>query len=405
MDPSDVRSVVEATWRQESARVVASVARLVGDVGLAEELTQDVVVTALQPWPSAGVPDNPGGWLMHAARQRAIDHIRRQDRLAQKLPLLLDEPPPPDPEPDELSDDVLRLIFTACHPDLSTEARVALTLRVVGGLTTVEIARAFLVPESTVAQRIVRAKRALAGKPFEIPAPSERAQRLASVLEVVYLIFNEGYTATGGPEWFRPPLCTEALRLGRLLADLAPDEPEVHGLLALMELQSSRLPARLDADGEPVPLLEQDRSLWDRSAIARGFSSLLRAGALPEQPYVLQAAIAACHAAAPSADATDWVQIVTLYEALERLTPTPVVRLNHAVAVSWAYGPTNGLRLVDTLLNLPELRDYHLLPAVRGDLLAKLGRLDEARTEFLRAADLTENERERAFLLRRADSP
>ena len=404
MVPSDVREIVEATWRQESARVVASVARLVHDVGLAEELTQDVVVSALRRWPSTGVPDNPGGWLMHAARQRAIDHIRRQDRLAQKLPLLLDEPPPPDLEPDELPDDVLRLIFTACHPDLSTEARVALTLRVVGGLTTVEIARAFLVPESTVAQRIVRAKRALAGKPFEIPAPSERAQRLASVLEVVYLIFNEGYTATGGPEWFRPPLCMEALRLGRLLADLAPDEPEVHGLLALMELQSSRLPARLDADGEPVPLLEQDRSAWDGSAIARGFEALLRAGALPEQPYVLQAAIAACHAAAPSADATDWVQIVTLYEALERLTPTPVVRLNHAVAVSWAYGPANGLALVDTLLNLPELRDYHLLPAVRGDLLAKLGRLDEARTEFRRAADLTSNERERAFLLRRADS-
>ena len=292
MDPSDVRAVVEATWRQESARVVASVARLVGDVGLAEELTQDVVVTALQRWPSAGVPDNPGGWLMHVARQHAIDHIRRQDRLAQKLPLLVTEPPPEPLDDEGLPDDVLRLIFTACHPALSTEARVAMTLRVVGGLTTVEIARAFLVPESTVAQRIVRAKRALAGKPFEIPAAASRAERLASVLEVVYLIFNEGYTATGGPEWFRPPLCTEALRLGRLLADLAPDEPEVHGLLALMELQSSRLPARLNADGEPVPLLEQDRSHWDGSAIARGFEALMQAGALPDQPYVLQAAIA-----------------------------------------------------------------------------------------------------------------
>ena len=404
MDPSDVQAVVEATWRQEAARIVASVARLVRDVGLAEELTQDVVVTALQRWPSAGVPDNPGGWLMHAARQHAIDHLRRQDRLARKLPLLVDEPPPSEPDDEGLPDDILRLIFTACHPALSTEAQVALTLRVVGGLTTVEIARAFLVPESTVAQRIVRAKRTLAEKqiPFETPDEAERPQRLASVLDVVYLIFNEGYTATGGPDWFRPPLCTEALRLGRLLADIAPDEPEVHGLLALMELQSSRLAARLDANGEPVPLLEQDRGRWDRGAIARGFEALMRAGQ-SLQPYVLQAAIAACHAGAHSPEETDWVQIVTLYEALELVTPTPVVRLNHAVAVSWAYGPANGLALVDTLLDVDELRAYHLLPAVRGDLLVKLGRSDEARTEFLRAADLTANERESAFLRRRAE--
>jgi RNA polymerase sigma factor (sigma-70 family) len=407
---AEARLAVEAVWRQESARIIAGVARLVRDVGLAEELAQDALVSALERWPATGVPDNPGAWLMHTARQHAIDWLRRHDRLQQKVTQLgheaLQQQPFEDPDlaalldEDGLPDDVLRLVFVACHPELPTEARVALTLRVIGGLTTVEIARAFLVPEATMAQRIVRAKRTLADKqvPFEVPPPAERPARLASVLEVVYLIFNEGYAATAGEDWFRPTLCEDGLRLGRMLADLAPTEPEVHGLVALMEIQASRLRARLNQDGDPIPLLEQDRDRWDQDLIRRGFEALLRAQALPNSlgPYVLQAAIAASHARAQTAASTDWAQIVTLYESLERLTPTPVVRLNHAVAVAMAYGPANGLRLVDKVAAEPVLRDYHRLPAVRGDLLAKLGRLDEARVEFERGAALTQNMRERA---------
>ena len=406
---------IEAAFRIESARLIASLARLVRDVGLAEDLAQDALVAALEHWPASGVPDNPGAWLMAAATHRAIDRLRRDKRLLRKheelgreleahretvvaqLEAALD---------DEIGDDLLRLMFVACHPLLSTEARTALTLRLLGGLTTDEIARAFLVPEPTVAQRIVRAKRTLseARVPFEVPRGAERAARLASVLEVIYLVFNEGYAASSGEEWMRPALCEEALRLGRILAELASGESEVHGLVALLELQASRLRARRGPEGEPVLLLDQDRSRWDMVLVRRGLAALERAEALGRAggPYTLQAAIAACHARAKTAEETDWPRIAALYGALAELAPSPVVELNRAVAVGMAEGPAAGLALVDTLLEEPSLESYHLLPAVRGDLLAKLGRADEARAEFERAASLTRNARERALLHERA---
>jgi predicted RNA polymerase sigma factor len=413
----DPRAAVEAVWRLESARIVAGLAGLVRDLGLAEELAQDALVAALEEWPQAGVPPNPGAWLMLTAKHRAIDRLRRDDTLARKVAELglarqrdaaIGGPADFDAviDQDGLKDDLLRLIFVSCHPVLPAEARVALTLRILGGLTTGEIARAFLVPEPAVAQRIVRAKRTLAARkvPFEVPPSAERAGRLASVLEVVYLIFNEGYTATAGDDWMRPALCHEALRLGRILAELAPAEPEVHGLVALMEIQSSRAAARLGPGGEPVPILEQNRSRWDQLLIRRGFAALLRAQRLgrPLGPYVLQAAIAACHARARSAEQTDWARIASLYQALSRLTPTPVVELNRAVAVAMASGPADGLAIIDAIAADPALRDYHLLPTVRGDLLARLGRHDEARAEFRHAATLASNARERALLERRA---
>jgi RNA polymerase sigma factor (sigma-70 family) len=417
-----VPAAIEAVWRLESARIIAALARLTRDVGLAEDAAHDALVAALQEWPTAGTPENPAGWLMLTAKHRAIDRLRRDDRLTERvrelghrareeqrlaafagvaeLEAIVDD--------DPLSDDLLRLIFVACHPVLPMSSRVALTLRLLGGLTTEEIARAYLVPDATVAQRIVRAKRTLADKhiPFEIPPPSERAERLSSVLEVVYLIFNEGYSATTGDEWLRPELCWEGLRLGRILAELAPTEPEVHGLVALMEIQASRIRARVDADGEPIPLLEQNRGRWDQLLIQRGFAALLRARDLgrPPGPYVLQAAIATCHARARSAEETDWGQIATLYEMLSRLAPSPVVELNRAVAVGMAYGPAAGLRLVDELGEQSALASYHRLPTVRGDLLVRLGRMREARAEFARAARLCTNARERAVLLRRARS-
>jgi RNA polymerase sigma factor (sigma-70 family) len=418
----DSRAAVEAVWRLESARIVAGLARLVRDVGLAEELAQDALVEALEKWPASGIPANPGAWLMIAAKHRAIDRLRRDDRLASRIAELGHEAHDRQRaavfegladfdaviDDDGLKDDLLRLIFTACHPALSTESRVALTLRALGGLTTEEIARAFLVPEPTVAQRIVRAKRTLADNkiPFEIPPPAQRAARLVSVLEVIYLIFNEGYTATIGDDWMRPELCYEALRLGRILAELAPTEPEVHGLAALMEIQASRIPARVNASGEPVPLLEQNRGRWDQLLIHRGFAALLRAERIgrPVGAYVLQAAIAACHAQARRAEDTDWAGIASLYQTLCRLTPTPVVQLNRAVAVAMAEGPARGLGIVDMLATEPAMRDYHLMPTVRADLLARLGRTDEARAEYERAASLARNTRERALLLRRADA-
>jgi RNA polymerase sigma factor (sigma-70 family) len=412
---SDPHRAIDAVWRIESARLIAGLARIVGDVGQAEDLAQDALVAALEQWPRSGVPDNPGAWLMAAAKHRAIDLLRRGkmlDRKHQQLGHELEarqEMAVPDLDAamdDDIGDDLLRLIFTACHPVLSTEGRVALTLRLLGGLTTAEIARAFLVPEATVAQRIVRAKRSLAEArvPFEVPRGSERVARLTSVLEVIYLVFNEGYAATAGQDWMRPALCEDALRLGRILAELAQQEPEVHGLVALMEIQASRSKARVGVSGEPILLLDQNRGLWDRLLINRGFAALERAEQLGGGlgPYGLQAAIAACHARARTADETDWGRIVALYDALAQLTPSPVVELNRAVAVGMAFGPAAGLELVDGLMSEPTLKAYHLLPSVRGDLLVKLGRFTEARTEFERAASLTRNERERALLFDRA---
>ena len=407
---------VEAVWRLESARIIAGLAGLVRDVGLAEELAQDALVAALEQWPAEGIPANPGAWLMLTAKHRAIDRIRRNERLGRKLALLGRElettqdgaPPEFDDALDEgkIDDDLLRLMFIACHPVLSTEARIALTLRLLGGLTTEEIARGFLAAEPTIAKRIVRAKRTLASRqvPFEVPPPAERPARLASVLEVLYLVFNEGYSAMAGDDWMRPALCTEALRLGRVLAGLMPAEPEVHGLIALMEIQASRIPARLTPAGLPVPLLEQNRGRWDQLLIRRGFTALLRAERRggPPGPYVLQAAIAACHARAHTATDTDWEQIATLYQALAALAPSPVVELNRAVAVAMTDGPGRGLEIVDGLAAEPALASYHHLPSVRGDLLTKLGRYHEAASEFRRAASLTRNIPERTVLLQRA---
>ncbi|WP_310742321.1 RNA polymerase sigma factor [Microbispora sp. H13382] len=403
---------IEAVWRIESARLVAGLARLVDDVGLAEELAQDALLIALEQWPEAGVPDNPGAWLMATAKHRAIDHLRRRGRYERKLQEIgrdIGSRPEPDPDADmddHIRDDMLRLIFTACHPALTTEARVALTLRLLGGLTTGEIARAFLATEPAVAQRIVRAKRTLAAKEvrFEMPAPDELAGRLASVLEVVYLIFNEGYSATAGNDWTRPDLCHEALRLGRLLTGLLPREPEVHGLAALMELQASRLRARTGPGGAPVLLADQDRRLWDRLLIRRGLEALERAESLGGVfgPYALQAAIAACHARAAHAGDTDWERVAALYRVLAHVSPSPVVELNRAVAVAMAGDPARGLEIADAVAADRALRGYPQLPAVRGDLLARLGRTEESRREFERAASLTGNERERALFLGRA---
>ena len=399
---SETHGAIEAVWRIESAKVIAGVARMVRDVGLAEELAQEALVSALESWPVAGVPDNPGAWLMAAAKNRALDHFRRAKMLEQKhAEFALEQEVSFEPDwDDDIGDDLLRLVFTACHPVLATEARVALTLRLLGGLTTDEIARAFLVPEPTIAQRIVRAKRTLseARVPFEAPAAAERAERLASVLEVIDLVYNEGYSATAGADWMRPALCDEALRLGRILSGMLPEEPEVLGLTALMEIQSSRFKARTGASGEPILLADQDRSRWDQLLIRRGLSALSKVkGALG--PYGLQAAIAACHARARTADETDWKRIVALYDALAELAPSPVVELNRAVAVAMAYGPAAGLELVDSLAMEPTLENYHLLPAVRGDLLARLGRFPEARNQFRRAASLTRNQREKQLLL------
>jgi len=404
---------IDAVWKIESARLIAGLTRIVRDVGIAEDLAHDDLVAALERWPESGIPENPGAWLMAAAKHRAIDFFRRNKRLELKheeigRQLEAQEMAVPDLNlalDDQVGDDLLRLIFISCHPVLSTEARAALTLRLLGGLTTDEIARAFLVPEATVAQRIVRAKRTLAEAhvPFEVPRGAELASRLSSVLEVIYLIFNEGYAATAGDNWMRPALCDEALRLGRILAELAPHEPEVHGLVALMEIQASRSHARVGPSGEPILLLDQDRRRWDQLLIHRGLAALERAERLGGSgPYVLQAAIAACHARAHTNEETDWPRISALYGRLARLLPSPVVELNRAVALSFASGPAAGLELVDKLSSEPSLKSYHLLPSVRGDLLKKLGRLAEARTEFERAASLTRNERERKLLLDRA---
>ncbi|PRY34233.1 RNA polymerase sigma factor [Umezawaea tangerina] len=412
MTASDAHRAIDAVWRIESARVIAGLARIVRDVGLAEELAQDALVAALEQWPAEGVPRNPGAWLMATGRRRAIDLIRREQNLRRKVEILGHELDPdgaaPEVEdPQEISDDLLRLVFVSCHPVLSTEARVALTLRLLGGLTTDEIARAFLASESTIAQRIVRAKKTLAKAevPFEVPGRDELPARLSSVLEVVYLVFNEGYSATAGDDWLRPSLCNEALRLGRVLAGLAPAEPEVHGLVALMEIQASRSAARVGADGKPVLLLEQDRGRWDQLLIRRGLAALAKAEELGGAggPYALQAAIAACHGRAREADDTDWGRIADLYKTLGEVMPSPIVELNRAVAVSMAEGPAAGLELVDALGAEPALKSYHLLPSVRGDFLAKLGRLPEARAEFEKAASLTRNERERTLLLERAE--
>ena len=415
MTAADTHRAIDAVWHIESARIIAGLARIVRDVGLAEELAQDALVAALEQWPESGVPEKPGAWLMAAAKHRAIDLIRRNALLERKHEELgrdleeRQELAVADIEnaiDDDVGDDLLRLIFTACHPVLSSEARVALTLRLLGGLTTDEIARAFLVPEPTIAQRIVRAKRTLsdARVPFEVPRGSDRVARLTSVLEVLYLIFNEGYSATAGDDWMRPALCDEALRLGRILAELTPNEPEVHGLVALMEIQASRSAARTDGSGQPILLLDQNRARWDHLLIQRGLAALARAEKLGAErgAYVLQAEIAACHARARTATETDWARIAGLYESLGEVMPSPVVELNRAVAVSMAYGPAAGLAIVDALTAEPSLRKYHLLPTVRGDLLAKLGRGEEARAEFERAAALTRNARERALLLERA---
>jgi predicted RNA polymerase sigma factor len=428
---SAAHGAVEAVWRLESSRIIAGLARLTGDIGLAEELAQDALVAALEQWPSTGIPPNPGAWLMLTARHRAIDRFRRNATLSGKLALLARSVPDSAGldfdevlDEDDMGDDLLRLMFVACHPVLSFDARIALTLRLLGGLTTEEIARSFLTSEQTIAKRIVRAKHTIAGKHirFEVPPPASRPARLASVLEVLYLIFNEGYSAMAGDEWTRPVLCHEALRLARVLAHLMPAEAEVHGLAALLEIQASRLAARLGPSGEPVPLLEQNRGRWDHLLIQRGFAALLYARSvasppgpaasqagpyvLQAGPYVLQAAIAACHAQAPTAAETNWEQIAALYQALAALAPSPVVELNRAVAVAMADGPERGLEIVDTLAGLPALATYHHLPSVRGDLLSRLGRHAEAEAEFRRAAALTRNIAERTVLLRRAaESP
>jgi RNA polymerase sigma factor (sigma-70 family) len=417
MAAADTHRAIDAVWRIESARLIAALTRMVRDVGFAEELAQDALVAALEKWPDTGVPDRPGAWLMATAKNRAIDLLRRKQMLERKHQELgRDTDAKQDMAvadfetaiDDDIGDDLLRLMFIACHPVLSPEGRAALTLRLLGGLKTEEIARAFLVPEPTIAQRIVRAKRTLseARVPFEVPRGAELGARLSSVLEVLYLIFNEGYAATAGEDWMRPALCEEALRLGRTLAELVPNEPEVHGLVALMEIQASRSHARTGPSGEPVLLLDQDRARWDHLLIGRGLSALQRAENLGGSlgPYALQAAIAACHARARTAGETDWARIAALYEALSALMPSPVVELNRAVAVSMASGPAAGLEIADTLISEPALKGYHLLPAVRGDLLAKLGRSDEARAEFERAASLTRNAREQKLLLARAAS-
>lgn len=417
MSSSDIHQVIDAVWRIESAKLIAGLARIVRDVGVAEELAQDALVAALERWPESGVPDNPGAWLMATAKHRAIDFFRRNKLLERKHEELGRELKTQQemamasfeiPENDTIEDDLLRLVFVSCHPVLSTEARVALTLRLLGGLTTQEIARAFLAPEPTVAQRIVRAKRTLteARVPFEVPRGPDLAARLASVLEVIYLIFNEGYSATAGEDWMRPALCEDALRLGRILAGLVPDEAEVHGLLALMEIQASRAHARVGPGGEPILLLEQDRTRWDHVLIRRGLAALERAEELGGTlgPYALQAAITACHARAHTAEETDWKRIAALYDALAQLMPSPVVELNRAVAIAMAFGPAAGLELIDALASEPSLKAYHLLPSVRGDFLFKLNRLPEAQAEFVRAASLTQNARERKLLLDRAQA-
>jgi RNA polymerase sigma factor (sigma-70 family) len=412
---SDTHRAINAVWKIEAPRLIAGLARMVRDVGLAEELAQDALVTALERWPETGVPDNPGAWLMATAKHRAIDQFRHHKLVKQKHEELGHDADAGHDDTverleaaidDDVGDDLLRLVFTSCHPLLPPEARVALTLRLLGGLTTDEIARAFLVPEPTVAQRIVRAKRTLAEAkvPFEVPRGPELARRLSSVLEVIYLVFNEGYAATAGDNWMRPALCEDALRLGRIVAELAPGEPEVHGLVALMEIQASRLGARTGPHGEPILLADQNRGRWDRVLIRRGLAALERAERLgqPAGPYVLQASIAACHARAPTAPQTDWVRIAELYQALVAAVPSAVIELNRAVAVAMAFGPAAGLEIVDKLTSEPALRSYHLLPGVRGDLLARLGRFDEARVELERAASLTRNTRERDLLLKRA---
>jgi RNA polymerase sigma-70 factor (ECF subfamily) len=408
------RKTVEAVFRMESPRLIAGLVRVVRDVGVAEDLAQEAFITALERWPATGIPENPGAWLMTTAKNRAIDELRRRQMQGRKHDEIGDassELPVRSPDletaiDENVGDDLLRLVLIACHPVLSKEARVALTLRLFGGLTTDEIARGFLVPEPTISQRIVRAKRTLteARVPFEVPRGAELTARVSSVIEVIYLVFNEGYSATKGDAWTRPELCEEALRLGRILAELVPREAEVHGLVALMEIQASRLRARIGANGEPILLLDQDRSRWDQLLVHRGLAALDRAEALkvPLGPYTLQAAIAACHARAPTASETDWERIVAIYDALVELTQSPVVELNRAVAVSMAFGPAAGLELVDALIDEPALRSYHLLPSVRGDLLSKLGRSDEARKELERAAAMTQNARERELLLARA---
>jgi len=410
---TETNRAIEATYRIEAPRLIAGLTRIVRDVGLAEELAQDALIVALKHWPEGGVPANPGAWLMTTAKRRALDYFRHNKMAARKLDALAydietdkDEPDPDAALDDDVGDNLLSLIFTSCHPVLSTEARAALTLRLIGGLTTDEIARAFLVPEPTIAQRIVRAKRTLAeaGLPFEVPRGADRDARLASVLEVVYLIFNEGYSATAGEDWLRRELCDEALRLGRILSGLAPAEPEVHGLVALMEIQASRLDARIGPDGEPILLLDQNRSHWDQMLIRRGIAALTKAEGLDGTPgpYLLQAEIAACHARARRAEDTDWSRIAALYGALGAIAPSPIVELNRAVAVGMADGPAAGLALVDVLATEPALKSYHLLPSVRGDLLFKLGRMNEARSDFLRAAELTRNAREKSLLEARA---
>jgi RNA polymerase sigma-70 factor (ECF subfamily) len=416
VNSTDIRGTIDAVWRIESPRLIASLTRIVRDIGLAEDLAQDALLAALEQWPRSGVPDNPGAWLMAAAKHRAIDHFRRntlREGKHEELGREIEKKEMTVPDfdsalDDDVGDDLLRLVFTSCHPVLPSESRVALTLRLLGGLTTQEIARAYLVPEPTIAQRIVRAKRTLAEKhvPFEVPRGAELTTRMSSVLSVIYLIFNEGYSATAGDDWLRPALCEEALRLGRVLAGLAPRDPEVHGLVALMEIQASRSRARVGPSGEPVLLFEQNRGHWDQLLIRRGLAELAQAEALSaaQGPYGLQAEIAACHARARTAEETDWPRIVTLYTALAQVTPSPVVELNRAVAVSMASGPAAGLELVDALTEEPSLENYHLLPSVRGDLLKKLQRFAEARVEFERAASLTSNARERALLLERAQA-